>query len=53
VSFVVAAYAALWVGLFAYLVSLGRRLRALSEEARALSEDSAEPRDAAAPAGRP
>jgi CcmD family protein len=52
VSFVVAAYAALWVGLFAYLVSLGRRLRALSEEARALSED-AEPRDAAAPAGRP
>lgn len=52
-SFLVAAYAVLWVGLFAYLASLGRRLRALSDEARALAEDAAEPRDVGAPAGRP
>ncbi|HEY7530509.1 MAG TPA: CcmD family protein [Gemmatimonadota bacterium] len=38
-SFLVAAYAVLWIGLFAYLVSLARRLRALSEEARAFAEE--------------
>jgi CcmD family protein len=50
VSFLVAAYAVLWVGLFVYLLSLARRVRALSEEARALVDEGPERAGAAEPA---
>jgi CcmD family protein len=38
-SYFAAAYLVLWVGLFAYLVGLGARLRRLRDEARALAEE--------------
>jgi CcmD family protein len=38
-DFFVAAYLALWIGLFAYLLRIASRLRALRSEARALSAD--------------
>ena len=36
-SFLVAAYAALWLGVFAYVLRLAGRLRALEDEARQLA----------------
>jgi CcmD family protein len=39
-TFFVAAYLVLWVGLFGYLVWLGARIRALGEETRALARES-------------
>lgn len=42
-AFLIAAYAALWLGVFAYLVRLAGKVRALREEARALAEPPAPP----------
>ena len=38
-SFVIAAYLILWIGLFAYLVRLGSRLRRVHEEIESLAAE--------------
>jgi CcmD family protein len=38
-SYLVAAYAVLWIGLFAYLIRLGARLRRVRGELAALSDE--------------
>ncbi len=37
-SFLIAAYLVLWIGLFAYLVRLGARLRRVREELESLAQ---------------
>ena len=39
-TYLVAAYLVLWIGLFAYLIGLGARLRKVRAELAALSDDS-------------
>jgi CcmD family protein len=38
-SFLLAAYAVLWIGLFGYLLRLAARIGSLREEARALAAE--------------
>lgn len=39
-TFFVAAYVILWIGLFVYLIALSARVRALRDEARSLAGDA-------------
>ena len=48
-SFLVAAYAALWIGVFAYLLWLAARLRELRKEVRRLTQDAGPRRSARDP----
>ena len=48
-EFVIAAYAALWIGVFAYLLRLGGRVARLRADARSLAEGG--PTGGTAPAG--
>ena len=39
-TYLVAAYLVLWIGLFAYLIGLGARLRKVRAELTALADDA-------------
>lgn len=41
-NFLAAAYTGVWVGLFFYLLALGRRARRLEEEVRSIRREAAE-----------
>jgi CcmD family protein len=41
-NYLAVAYTGIWIGLFAYLLGLGRKARRLEEEVRALRQDEPE-----------